>query len=376
MINRNKILRVTILLLMVFSGFKAFSQDSDTTDTTGNIWKTGWHVDAGGGVQVLFSSDVKNLSFMQRFTPLISLSAGKWFSPFWGVRLQLSGYSLNGFSTLEGTYLSNPDPVRSQVTIRPDGSYRHYLRYLNAHAAVEVSLRNLIDGYKENRRWDIIPSAGFGYLRSLGYKGTPATNNLSTHFSLKGKYALTSSWDINLESSSAVFNGDFDGRITSRKYEAYSGITLGVSYNFSKPKYKPRYRSNTQIQALELAAKDTVKVSDEKKPLILASILFGLNKIEPLEGQDIYLINVVKYLNENPNVRIRLAGYGDKETGTPKYNFELADKRVKVLCRTLIEVYGVDAGRIETQVLGSDYQPYAKSEWNRVVTITVIGGAG
>jgi outer membrane protein OmpA-like peptidoglycan-associated protein len=409
--NKYNIIPIAWIFLF-FSAFEAFSQNDHSSV---NTWKTGWHLDAGGGVQTLFSSDVTNLSFQQRFTPSVSLGVGKWISPFWGVRMQAYGYSLNGYSTTEGTYLSDPlgnglygtnDPVRNQVTIRPDGSYRHYLHYLNAQVAVEASLFNWLDGYKENRRWDIIPALGVGYLRSFGYKGTPATDNLSAHFSLKGKYVLTPRWDINLEVSAAAFNGNFDGRITSQKYEAYSGITLGISYNFSKPVYKSRpaktrkqanlpvennirivsldrveERLSTIEKKLEKLETDPPKVverviiekaPEKKDPFVLASILFGLNQTNPLKGQDINLVNVVKYLEEHPDAKIRLDGYGDKATGTPDQNLKVAIKRADNLRRILIETYRVEAKRIETQAIGSNHQPYERNEWNRLVLISVI----
>jgi outer membrane protein OmpA-like peptidoglycan-associated protein len=409
--NRYNIIIIAWIFLL-FPAFEALSQDDNSS---ANTWRTGWHLDAGGGVQTLFSSDVTNLSFQQRFTPAVSLGVGKWISPFWGIRLQAYGYSLNGYSTTEGTYLSDPlgnglyginDPVRDLVTIHPDGSYRHYLRYLNTQLAVEASLFNLLAGYKENRRWDILPALGIGYLRSFGYKGTPATDNLSVHFSLKGKYALTPRWDINLEVSAAAFDGNFDGRITKRNYEAYSGITLGISYNFSKPKHKPRppkirKQVNPPVESrvgalsldkveerlsaiekklgdLEAAPVKTVervvveKEPEKKDPFVLASILFGLNKTEPFKGQDIDLINVVKYMEKHPEAKIRLDGYGDKATGTPDQNLKIAIKRADNLRRILIETYGVEAKRIEAQAIGSNHQPYDKKEWNRLVMISVI----
>ncbi|MDR1342522.1 MAG: OmpA family protein [Prevotellaceae bacterium] len=378
---------------------------SSGSSSSGNTRQTGWHLDAGGGVQALFSSDAANLSFGQRFTPFVSVGAGKWISPFWGVRLQAAGYSLNGFCTTEGTYLSDPlgsglygtnDPVRNQVTIRPDGSYRHYLRYLNVQLAVEFSLFNLLGGYRENRRWDIIPALGAGYLRSLGYKGTPVTDNLSVNASLKGKYALTSRWDISMEAAAAAFDGNFDGRITGMRYEAYAGVMLGISYNFAKPVYRrrpvnpqkqappaaggngralPLDRVGESLSAIEKKLEKLERVSggnEAKDPLILASILFGLNTIDPFPGQDIHLTNVAKYLDEHPDAKIRLDGYGDRETGTPKQNLKTAVQRAENVRRMLIEEYGVAPERIETQAIGSNEQPYEKNEWNRLVVISVV----
>jgi outer membrane protein OmpA-like peptidoglycan-associated protein len=217
---------------------------------------------------------------------------------------------------------------------------------------------------------------------------------------------LTPRFDVNLEVSAAAFDGKFDGRITRRSCEAYSGIMLGISYNFSKPVHKPRpvnlqkqtpptVESNARILSLDrieerlsfvekkldkieglIVGKET-ETEPEKKPetedsFILASVLFGLNRDEPFNGQDITLINVVKYLNEYPDAKIRLDGYGDGATGTPEQNLKIAIRRAENLHRTLTASYGIAPKRVETQAFGSSEQPYEKNEWNRLVLIRAI----
>ena len=64
---------------------------------------------------------------------MISIGAGKWFSPYWGARLQVKGYSLHGFTNVYGNFIGDPlegfggafgndDPVRDHVTINAAGS--------------------------------------------------------------------------------------------------------------------------------------------------------------------------------------------------------------------------------------------------------------
>jgi hypothetical protein len=185
--SMRKIIFIFIALLSV--GFSAYSQEAKK--------EKDWYIEAGGGAQLLFSSDASDLKFSKRITPAISLTGGKWFSPYWGVRLQIGGYSLNGNSSPFGLYLADPlgnglygqnDPVRDHVKIRPDGSYRHYLRYVNAHVDFQLSLFNLIKGREHTSKWDIIPAVGIGYFRTFKYKGTPVTHNISNHVSVMGKY--------------------------------------------------------------------------------------------------------------------------------------------------------------------------------------------
>ncbi|MDR0834262.1 MAG: OmpA family protein [Candidatus Symbiothrix sp.] len=406
---------ILLLTLLPLQNVRAQEADSIT-----NVWRNNWYIEAGAGTQLLFSSDVSNLHGRHRFTPDFSLSGGKWFSPLWGIRLQMNGYSLNGFTipTTNSSWSSENgvDPVRDNVFIRPDGSYRHYLHYLNAHVDVRASMFNLFGGFN-NYRWDIIPSVGVGYLRTFAYLGTPSTNNASANVSLTGKYAVNKTWDVNLEVFGAAFPNSFDGRTTKAAYEGNAGVTIGVTYNFDTPKAKiapPSVRNHPflkptmakeahddeQIQALDRRGVDeilerldtidkkieaqklnsievpkaTKEVERPQKPFTLTAILFNFDSSKkPVEGQEIKYVNVVNYLKTHPEAKIRLLGYGDKKTGTAQSNLKISKKRIETVRQELINTYNIDSQRIEAQALGIESQPYEINEWTRVVGSEVIG---
>ena len=94
-----------IIVCMLFS----FCLSNTVAQTKGNISdiRSNWYIEVGAGAQVLFSADASKLSFGDRITPSISVAGGKWFSPYWGTRVQVQGYSFNGNSTTNGLYLGN-----------------------------------------------------------------------------------------------------------------------------------------------------------------------------------------------------------------------------------------------------------------------------
>jgi phage tail protein X len=205
------------------------------------LFSDNFSIEAAAGTQLLFSKDAEQLDFTNRFTPAFSLGIGKWFSPFWGAGVEVQGFSLNGFSTLNGIYLADPqsgsiygtnDPVRNFVIIRPDGSYRYFLHYLNASFHFQLSLLSLLKGYQEDRRIDFIPAFGLGYMHVFNYKGVPNTNSISTNLELMGKYRMNDKFDINLKFQSSFLPDHFDGRIAGNKYEYYSSASLGLTYHF------------------------------------------------------------------------------------------------------------------------------------------------
>lgn len=357
----------------------------------------GWFVNVGGGVQTIFSSDASKLDFGKRLTPSYRIGVGKWITPVYALRLQVGGYALNGMSTSEGLYLRDPqtdgsvygphDPVIDNVTVRPDGTYRHYLRYVNAHADFMVSLSRLL--FSGQGKFDVLPAVGLGYARTFAYRGTAATNSLTANFSVLAKYKATKCLDVNLEIGSALMPDHFDGRITGKMYEPTLGATLGLTYNFNASKVCAK-KEHSRKQHRE-AVVDTVymveriverpiykerivekPVAKKQNPFRLASISFAYASAKPSEKQNVVFENIVEYLKQNPSARIRLDGYADKATGKAKTNLMLSIRRTDSVRNILIERYNIAPSRIEAQGIGSNAQPYENNNLNRVVIVTAI----
>ena len=374
-----------------------------------------WYIEAGGGAQLLFSDDASRLGLKDRISPAVSLTLGKWLSPCWGLRLQGGGYELYGYNGIKGNYIGDPlpglggafgtdDPVKDHVSVHPDGTYRHNVRYVNVHADFQVSLANLFGGYKPGRRWDLIPAAGLGYTRVLSYKGTPSAHVMSAHFALMGKVRLSSYLDLNLEASTAVMPDRFDGRISGGKpYAETAALTLGLTCRLGKPKFKSVQcdyygqvkEMQRKLQLQEKQSQEELKKAQreiklwkhraEHKPvtvdtvktawpthLVLHAIQFSLkNTVVNEEKNEPEMAHVAEFLKQNKDTKVILKGYADKETGGAKLNQMIADKRVASVADYLVKKHGVDAKQLILKSYGDKEQPYEKHEWNRAVIIEV-----
>src|SRR5574344_184171 len=272
--------------------------------------KDNWYVELGVGGQVLFATNASLRLPYQRITPHISLSCGKWISPFIGVRLQFQGYQLNGAYTSKGIYTAdkvldnsifgNNDPVREYAKIKPDGSYPVNIYYLNMHLDLQVSIMSLIHkGYSASDKWYAIPSIGLGYMHVFAKNGIPAEDVMSANFAVMGKYRINSNFDVNLEVQSAVFPDQFEGRITGKTNESNFAFSAGVTYNIGAKKFnqitslqsvaeiqEPQIQPQTEIEQVVVrdtvyieknietvkVEKDTVKLYPEE--ISISSILF------------------------------------------------------------------------------------------------------
>lgn len=161
-----KIRQIMIASLLLFSGTKALAQPERVSVWDG--FGDNVYMDAGVGVQALFAPGWQDIAFGKQITPALNLGVGKWITPFWGLHLDVFGYSQNGY---RGTPLDKgvePFSPLNRVDVGYDGSFRYYLRYLGVRADFRLSLLNLITGCeREGALYDLVPFAGMGYKHAL-----------------------------------------------------------------------------------------------------------------------------------------------------------------------------------------------------------------
>ncbi len=182
-----------------------------------------------GGSQVLFSQDAGILENKDRLTPHVALSLGTWLSPVFGAEIKAQGATLNGFTSLSSLPILDNDPVRDYVTIRPDGSYRHYIRNVNVSMNLFVSTANLLAG-KEKQHWfDILPSAGVGLMHVFDYKGIPAKNTMSYNFGLSATCRISSRLKFVLNGNGIMLPNEFESRDAGdNTYDWIASVDAGL----------------------------------------------------------------------------------------------------------------------------------------------------
>ena len=74
---------------------------------------------------------------------------------------------------------------------------------------------------------------------------------------------------------------------------------------------------------------------------------------------------MVAYMEKYPNSKVAITGYADKETGNPRINLTLSEKRAKNVADAL-KAKGIAASRIVTDFKGDTVQPYTTPKENRV----------
>ena len=261
-------------------------------------------------------------------TPTLNLNIqlGKYITPTWGVRAEISGL----WQSLEKQEYSWD--VLNQT------EYENYCKMfgeLNMDAMLNVT--NWLGGYNPDRAIDFYLFAG--PTMNLSSEGTQFTgettgNNLAlledadnmkvrigATAGLGLAYNLSSKWALNLEGRLGVTPSVFGDASDCRSAEATGRLTLGATYTFGGKKFaKVEDRVVEKVvekQVIKEVPVEVVKeVIKEIPGAASAAIFFKIGKsvISP-EG----MVNVklmAKVIKDNPKAIYKVAGFADKATGT------------------------------------------------------------
>ena len=100
-------------------------------------------------------------------------------------------------------------------------------------------------------------------------------------------------------------------------------------------------------------------------------VFFRINSSTIDRGQQVSVYNTAEYLRSNPNARVNIVAYADRQTGTPEYNWALSERRARAVADALTNEHGISSDRISIDWKGDTEQPYAENDWNRVAIFFV-----
>lgn len=380
-----KIKQIIMVSLLWIPGIKAIAQSSEISvwDGFGN----NFYMDAGAGVQALFAPDWKEVSFGKQLTPVFSLGVGKWMNPFWGLHVDVYGYSQNGYRATPLPEGIEPFAPLNEVDVDYDGSFRYYLRYMGVRADFRFSLLNLIAGYeRQGKVYDLVPSVGLGYTHMFAYRGTTRENLFTGHVGLRNRFNVHRLLDVNID----VISEWTDSYVnpTKGRYMPSLALNAGISVYLGRRAFrKPvvtvpiesvRYLTDTVlVREIEVPDKDRVieRVKADRSTLnvVMASVRFAVNKSRPNEGQETQFYEVARFLRENPEAVVCVEGYADATSGSERYNHRLSQQRAEFVKDILTDKYGVNEAQVTTKAMGTDVQPYeGESVWNCVALIRLV----
>ena len=301
-------------------------------------------------------------------SPAGQIAAGKYFNPYVGARLALSGWrgrAGNGNKPAYGFYYG-------AATV--DGLF---------------NLSSLFCGANPERFFNTRLVAGVGYNQTFDQ----GASSFMARLGLQASFRLSKAFDLNVE---ALANGVSDrwNRKDDHNFDSYYNLLVGVTYKFGTgfnlkcPDCKPvvyankaKHYSEAYVKSLNDKINELQSTIDNDKcpepepcpevekarPGIRSHVAFGLARTNINEDQQTNILAVADYMRQYPDAKASVIGYADKGTGTSKINEELARKRARIVADELINRYGISADRLTVDSKGSEVQPFKTNDWNRVV---------
>ena len=336
-----------------------------------------WFMSMGAGAQTLFAEH-KGKSL---FSLSMTVDFGKWFNPYWGLRLSATGGALR---------LRYPEEM-------------DILHYKNVSLAADFmwNMTNTIGGYDQYRVVSVIPFVGFA--SNYAFRN-PFGKTLSFGIStgMRFNVRLCRYADLFLEGKVNILSDGYNGVIKSKRAEATMALLGGFSFNFGGKKfgsYNPvremfaREALNAEINAMRaeenayaqenerlLSENNNLKKELAQKPKVIiekvsscdsqltSAVRFAINSSDVTNEEMINIYNIAEWMKANPTCDVMVTGYADKNTGTEEYNKKLSEKRASKVIKILVKKYNIDSSRLKLIANGSTTQLYPdNNSWNRVV---------
>ncbi|MCD7971450.1 MAG: OmpA family protein [Candidatus Azobacteroides sp.] len=382
-----------------------------------------WFLGISGGIGHLFSEGSDQLNFFDNVQPTVGLSVGKWMSPVWGIRMNITGAKLKGYTTWNeqngtgiwyyGANYGQPSYVTSSAVTKDhikstflgaqknskndEIGYEYEVPYGAGSLDLLLNVNNLFCTYKEDRVFNFLLFGGLGYAHTFrnGDKDRTAVNSMFVKGGFIADFRLTADLSINFEAQALILPEVFDRQIGgANTHDIVTNALLGLTYKFNPRGFEKAklYDANevnslnNKINALYEENKELKKrpeycpecpscpecpqvIVPEKKKFdyLPTPVFFRINSSVIDDAQWRSIEDAVKYLKENPEARLKVTGYADKATGTPAGNKKLSEKRAQAVYDAMVKKYHIAPERIETSFLGDDVQPFSENDWNRVV---------
>lgn len=374
--------KVSLLLVLVFAAITISAQDSGFSTKPGrsatfarNGFWDNWFIGAGAGANIVIGDDNNDADFLNRLTVAPTIQVGKWYNPYFGARLKVSGGSLHNFDKGAKSMLHS--------------------KYIAPEVDLLVNVSNYLGKYNEDRFYSFIPYIGIGFAYGWDYKMHDVkAGSKQRYFTINGgiinKFRLSKRLALDIDLSGALLkesfnqngNNTYDGLAAASASLVYK---VGAKTDFSEALLmdQPLIDDlNSQINKLRQENARLAQEANKQCPpapkcpecpkveakgsFVSNVVFFRIGSANIDKHQEVSIYNTAKYLQDNPNAKVKIVGYADKKTGTASINDKLSEKRAKNVANALINKYNINSNRVTVEWKGDTVQPYAENAWNRV----------
>ena len=355
-------IRNLLIAILTVSSTVAFAQEQRQIKEEGKtVFKPHWFMQVQAGA----AHTVGEADFTDLISPAAAVNVGYKFAPIFGVRLGVSGWQAKA------------------GWVTPSQTYQY--KYLQGNLDLMADLSTLFCGFNPKRVFNGYIFGGVGLNHAfdndeanaldtrsheLEYLWQDKQNLVTGRFGLGCDLRLNDRLAINIEGNANVLSDKFNSKKAGNcdwQFNVLVGlnIKLGKSYKKTAPVY---YEPEPIV---EQPKPQPVVKQPEPEPVAVVvepmkqNIFFALNSALLQKDQQSKIDAMVAYMEKYPASKVAITGYADKETGNPRINMTLSEKRAKIVADALKDK-GIAPDRIVTDFKGDTVQPFRVPEENRV----------
>ena len=346
-------IRNLLIAILTVSSTVAFAQEQRQIKEEGKtVFKPHWFMQVQAGA----AHTVGEADFTDLISPAAAVNVGYKFAPAFGARLGVSGWQAKA------------------GWVTPSQTYQY--KYLQGNLDLMADLSTLFCGFNPKRVFNGYIFGGVGLNHAfdndeanaldtrsheLEYLWQDKQNLVAGRMGLGCDLRLNDRLAINIEGNANVLSDKFNSKKAGNcdwQFNVLVGlnIKLGKSYKKTAPVYYEPEPIVEQPKPQPVA----VVVEPMKQ-----NIFFALNSALLQKDQQSKIDAMVAYMEKYPASKVAITGYADKETGNPRINMTLSEKRAKIVADALKDK-GIAPDRIVTDFKGDTVQPFRVPEENRV----------
>ena len=356
-------IRNLLIAILTVSSTVAFAQEQRQIKEEGKtVFKPHWFMQVQAGA----AHTVGEADFTDLISPAAAVNVGYKFAPAFGARLGVSGWQAKA------------------GWVTPTQTYQY--KYLQGNLDIMADLSTLFCGFNPKRVFNGYIFGGVGLNHAfdndeanaldtrsheLEYLWQDKQNLVAGRFGLGCDLRLNDRLTINIEGNANALSDKFNSKKAGNcdwQFNVLVGlnIKLGKSYKKTAPVY---YEPEPVV--VEQPRPQPVVKQPEPEPVAVVvepmkqNIFFALNSSLLQKDQQSKIDAMVAYMEKYPNSKVAITGYADKETGNPRINMTLSEKRAKIVADALKDK-GIAPDRIVTDFKGDTVQPFRVPEENRV----------
>lgn len=346
---------------------------------TPGSWRDNWYIQLGAGARVPFMDGYHH---SPHFTAQYNLGVGRWISPYFGFR----------FAAYYGSMHWRDHGVASARTA-------------NLNVDFMWDMCNSIAGYNPGRVFSVIPYVGLGGTYVFHFRDDVSADDLSRSGEIKKnqwmlpvsagiqlRFRCSDYVDLFAECRGLFYGDNFNNTIYGWPIDVDCSVIGGVSINLGGAKmehYNPcdymaaLSSANAQVNDLraalattsaalaaaeaQLPCPEVAEVAVAEQTTVFPTVRFKINSAYVSSEEMVNVYNIAQYLLMNPDAKIVIRGYADKDTGSSAYNMKLSQRRAQAVADILGEDFGIRDSQFTVEAAGSDTQVYPYNDWNRIV---------